>query len=51
LTRDDLGTTDSRVFKTLDQRNDGASDTAKGFWSRLDEVITIEDVVGWDAVL
>jgi hypothetical protein len=51
LTRDDLGTTDSRVFKKLDQCNGGTCDTAKGFWSRLDEVITVEDVVGRDAML
>jgi len=51
LTRDDFGTTDSRVFKKFDQRNDGTCDTAKGFWSRLDEIITIEDVAGRDAQL
>jgi hypothetical protein len=46
-----LGTTDSRIFKTLDQRSDAASDTAKGFWSRLYEVNAIEDVVGWDVIM
>lgn len=51
MTRNDLDTTDSRVFKKLNQRNDGTCDTAKGFWRRLDKVVTIENVVGRDTVL
>lgn len=48
---DDFATVYWRVFKELDQRDNGTCHTAKGFWCRLDEIVTVEDVVGRDAVL
>jgi hypothetical protein len=51
LAGDDFATVYWRVFKELDQRDNGTCHTAKGFWCRLDEIVTVEDVVGRDAVL
>jgi hypothetical protein len=51
LTGEDLVTVYCRVFKELDQRDDGTCHTAKGFWCCLYEVVTVEDVVGRDTVL